>query len=63
MWFTPHFSFFAVVSGLRRYLVLGSLSLFGLLAGLILLIGLLPLPLRLFRIFGTSTGRVRDCSS
>ena len=41
------------VSGLLRYLVLGSLSWFGLLAGLMLLMGLLLLPLRLSRIFGT----------
>ena len=55
-WVTDRwFSSFVFGSGLRRYLVLGSLSLFGLLAGLILLIGLLPLPQGLFRIFGTST--------
>ena len=48
---------FVFLSRLRWYVVLGSLSLFGLLAGLIRLIGPHPLPLRLFRIFGTSAGR------
>ena len=58
-WFSPPFSVFTALvffNGLLRYLVLGSLSLLGLPAGLVLLMGLLPLLPRLFRTFGTSTG-------
>ena len=55
-WFSPHFSVFAEF-GIRQWTAeVSSLSLFGRLAGSMLLIGLLPLPPRLFRMFGTSTG-------
>ena len=39
-WFTPHVLIFIFVSGLLKFLFLGSLSLLGVLAGLMLLIGL-----------------------
>ena len=48
-WFTPHVLIFIFVSGLSRFLFLESLSLLGLLVGLMLLIGLHSLLPRWFQ--------------